>query len=76
MKKKFSKRIVKFSIGTVLLYTIVAIVYQFITHEALDSTLTTCVYTFFGGEMLALAGIKVSEVIKSQGDIVEQGEQG
>lgn len=66
MKKKFSKRIIFCSIITVLAYTITAIVYQFKTGNAMDSTLTTCVYGFFGGELLAVAGIKISEVIKGE----------
>lgn len=30
----------------------------------MDPTLTTCVYSFFGSELLMLAGIRVSKVVK------------
>ena len=64
--KKFSKRIVIFAISMIVLYTIVAIVYQFTSGNELSSTLTGCWYGFFGGELLATAGIKISEVIKGE----------
>ena len=60
MKGKFSKKIVVFSISIVVIYTITAIVYQFVARDALDATLTGCVYGFFGGELLAMAGIKIA----------------
>lgn len=66
MKKKFSKRIVMTSIGLVLAYTITAIVYQFLFHDQMDNTLTTCVYSFFGVELLSVAGIKISEKRKGE----------
>lgn len=65
---KFSKIIVAISIIIPLIYTIVAVIYQFRTGDEMDSTLTTWVFTFFGAELLAAAGIKISEVIRNKGE--------
>ena len=51
---KFNKLIVLLSIAAVLSYTIAAVLLQKYT-----PTLTTCVYAFFGTELLGLAGIKM-----------------
>lgn len=47
-----------FSLTALILFTLVAIVYQFITKEELSSTLITCFYGAFGGELFLLAMIK------------------
>lgn len=56
--------IVVFSIFVVLLFTIVDIVLQ-INGVTLSDTLIEWVYKFFGLELLALSGIKVSKHIGS-----------
>ena len=65
-KKKFSKIMVIISIVIPLIYSIIAIVYQFRTGNEMSSTLTTWIFTFYGVELLATAGIKISETVKSQ----------
>ncbi len=56
---KFNKLIVTFCIVAIISYTIAAILLQKYTMMELNPTLTTCVYSFFGTELLGLAGIKM-----------------
>lgn len=56
---KFNKLIVLLSIAAVLSYTIAAVLLQKYTLMELSPTLTTCVYAFFGTELLGLAGTKM-----------------
>ncbi len=56
---KFNKLIVLLSIVAIISYTIAAILLQKYTMTELSPTLTTCVYGFFGMELLGLAGIKI-----------------
>lgn len=56
---KFNKLIVLLSIVAIISYTIAAILLQKYTLVELSPTLTTCVYGFFGTELLGLAGIKI-----------------
>lgn len=58
---KFNKFIVVFCIVIIILYTIAAILLQKYTTIELSPTLTTCVFAFFGTELLGLAGIKCFE---------------
>lgn len=60
-KLKFNKLIVLLSIVAIILYTIAAILLQKNTLVELSPTLTTCVYAFFGTELLGLAGIKICD---------------
>lgn len=56
---KFNKLIVLLSIVAIITYTVAAILLQKYTMTELSPTLTTCVYGFFGTELLGLAGIKI-----------------
>lgn len=56
---KFNKLIVLLSIVAIISYTVAAILLQKYTMTELSPTLTTCVYGFFGTELLGLAGIKI-----------------
>ena len=56
---KFNKLIVLLSIVAIISYTIAPILLQKYTMTELSPTLTTCVYGFFGTELLGLAGIKI-----------------
>lgn len=56
---KFNKLIVLLSIVAIISYTVAAIFLQKYTMTELSPTLTTCVYSFFGTELLGLAGIKI-----------------
>jgi len=61
IKIKFNKLIVLLSIVAIISYTIAAILMQKYTMTELSPTLTTCVYAFFGTELLGLAGIKICD---------------
>ena len=56
---KYNKLIVLLSIVAIISYTVAAILLQKYTMTELSPTLTTCVYGFFGTELLGLAGIKI-----------------
>lgn len=60
-KLKFNKIIVSLSIVAIIAYTIAAILLQKYIMMELSPTLTTCVYAFFGTELLGLAGIKICD---------------
>ena len=62
MKKKFSTLIVIISYVLVGLFTIACLAYQFIARESIEPSLIQWFYTFFGIEMLSLAGIKWAKI--------------
>lgn len=61
IKLKFNKVIVSLSIVAIIAYTVAAILLQKYTMMELSPTLTTCVYAFFGTELIGLAGIKICD---------------
>lgn len=56
---KFNKLIVLLCIVAIISYTVAAILLQKYTSMEISSTLTTCVYGFFGTELLGMAGIRI-----------------
>lgn len=56
---KFNKIIVMLCILSIMTYTIAAIIIQKFTLMEISPTLTTCVYGFFGTELIGLAGIRI-----------------
>lgn len=65
--KKISKlgKYVIFSIGILILYTIVEFVFSSTTGMAHD-TLTTCVFSFFGGEIVSCGLIKIFNIKRGE----------
>ena len=61
MKKgtRFLKRIVGFCIGFIVAFTVVSMYLNYRMGIELSPTLTTCVYAFFGTEILSTAFIRV-----------------
>lgn len=59
-KKKLSDldKYLIFSFAVIILYTITAIIFQWVTEIELSTSLTVGVYGFFGGEITLLAMIK------------------
>ena len=51
----------------IILYTAASFHVTYMRGVQMDPTLTTCVYSFFGGELLLLAGLKVTKDIKGYG---------
>lgn len=74
--KKTSNRMLVVSVINILWYTIVAIILQFKTQIEISSTLTTCWYAFWTGEIFALAGIKISKVKHNDEEVDEDGNVG
>lgn len=74
--KKTSNRMLVVSVINILWYTIVAIILQFKTQMEISSTLTTCWYAFWTGEIFALAGIKISKVRHKYEEVDEDGNVG
>lgn len=58
---KFNKLIVLFCIVAIVSYTIAAILLQKYIGVEVSPTLTTCVFAFFGTELMGLAGIKIMD---------------
>lgn len=58
---KFNKLIVLLCIAAIFVYTVAAILLQRNTTIEISPTLTTCVFAFFGTELLGLAGIKITD---------------
>lgn len=58
---KFNKIIVLSCIAAIVIYTTAALLLQKYTMTEPSPTLTTCVYAFFGTELLGLAGIKICD---------------
>lgn len=68
IKPKFNKLIVLLSIVAIILYTVAAILLQKCIMMELSPTLTTCVYGFFGTELIGLAGIKICDTKFTQSE--------
>lgn len=58
---KFNKLIVILCITAIIAYTAAAILLQKYSGVEVSPTLTTCVFAFFGTELMGLAGIKVTD---------------
>ena len=61
---KFLKKIVIFCITVVLIYTIVAVVYQTFSDIELSATLTENVFRLFGLELCMTSVLKIVDTIK------------
>lgn len=62
---KFSKKIVGFCIGFIVLFTIVSTYLNYRVGIELSPTLTTCVYAFFGTELASTALIRIFDKSKA-----------
>ena len=65
-KHKVSNIMLVIVVSAIVIYTIASFWIQYRTGVTVDSTLTTCFYAFFGSELLAITGIKISKVFKSE----------
>lgn len=75
MKKlDFSKKIVIVNFVLIILFTIVCIVYQFVTREEMSATLIGAFFGTFSIEFAALATIKRKHIANKS--INEEGEKG
>lgn len=65
-KMKNLDKYVVFCFSNIIIFTITAVVVQVTTGMELSSTLITCFYGLFGGELLALARIKILKLKKGE----------
>lgn len=59
--RKVSNIILVIAIIAIVAYTLAAFVLQFYTSVEISSTLTTCWYSFWTVELVAMAGIKINK---------------
>ena len=62
-------------IAIVLAYTVASFVLQFCTSVEISSTLTTCVFAFVSVELVSLAGIKTSKILKKSKENEDEREE-
>lgn len=69
-KKKLSDldKYVRLCLSSIIIYTIVAVIIQTLTEQELSTTLTTCFFAFFGGEVFLLAMIKKLKLKKGDNE--------
>lgn len=65
-KKKFSNFVIVVAILMIVCYTIACLLIQWQTSTEVSSVLTTAWYSFWTCEVFALAGIKITKVIKKK----------
>lgn len=61
-KRKVSNILLAVVVIAIIIYTIASFWLAYVVGVSIDSTLTTCFYTFMGSELFLLAGIKISKV--------------
>lgn len=61
-KTKVSNIMLFVIVFAIIAYTIASFWLTYTTGACIDSTLTTCFYAFWGSEIIALTGIKISKV--------------
>lgn len=67
-KRKTSNIMLTVAVIAIVVYTVASFWLTYKTGICIDSTLTTCFYTFWGSELFFLAGIKGAKVIKGYGE--------
>lgn len=66
-KHKVSNIMLVIIVIAIVAYTVANFWLTYTTGVSMDSTLTTCFYTFWGSELVALATLKTSKIIKGIG---------
>lgn len=61
-KRKVSNILLVVVVMAITAYTVANLWITYTTGTSIDSTLTTCFYTFWGSELFLLAGIRVSKI--------------
>ena len=64
-KRKVSNILLVVAVVAITAYTVANLWVTYTTGTSIDSTLTTCFYTFWGSELFLLAGIRVSKIKNS-----------
>lgn len=68
-KRKVSNILLVVVVVAITIYTIANLWITYTTGVSIDSTLTTCFYTFWGSELFLLAGIRVSKIKNKYDDM-------
>ena len=63
-KRKVSNIMIVIIVVAIVAYTIANFWLTYVTGITMDSTFTTCFYTFWGSELVLLAGLKTSKIFK------------
>lgn len=69
-KMRSLTKFVVFSLAMIILYTVTAIVYQWVSGQELSSTLTTCYFACFSGEVLSASLIKIFKLKEENNNAV------
>ena len=75
-KKKFMDRMVVLSAFMIIIFTVAAIVLQFVTQVELSGTLITCWYAFWTAEIFSLMSIKNTKTKHRVKDDQEEDAEG
>ena len=73
-KKRTSTIMLIIIVVAIVAYTVASFWLQYTTGTQIDSTLTTCFYTFWGSELVMLATLKTTKIIKGVGGSSENEE--
>ena len=65
-ERKTSTVMLVIIVASIILYTVGAFFIQYHTGVEVSSTLTTCWFSFWGVEILAITGIRISKLFKSE----------
>ena len=71
-KKKVSNIMLVIVCAMIILYAASNFILQYFTSVEVSPTLTTAWFTFWGSEILALTGIKISKILKGDKNDEEQ----
>lgn len=66
VKKKVSNIMLVVICAMIFLYTAASFILQYFTSVEISSTLTTAWFAFWSVELISLAGIRVSKVVKGE----------
>ena len=64
-KRKVSNILLAVIVVAIISYTIASFWLTYTTGTTIDSTLTTCFYAFWGSELVALATLKTTKIMKN-----------
>lgn len=64
-KRKVSNILLVVIVIAIVTYTTASFWLTYVTGISIDNTLTTCFYTFWGSELVALAALKTTKIVKN-----------
>ena len=64
-KRKVSNIMLVIIVTAITSYTIASFWLTYVTGVSIDGTLTTCFYTFWGSELVALTTLKTAKIVKN-----------